>query len=221
MNHSPLAGDRHPRRIGVFGGSFDPVHWGHLWIAAAAHQTLGLDVVKWIPAATSPLKPNGPVAGDDQRLAMLRLAISGDDRFEIDERELSRGDVSYTVDTLAELVDGEPEADWFLIIGGDSLATLDRWNQPGRIAEMATIAPVRRGGEGALDYTAARTVLSGKQASDVRANEIPMPAIEISSREIRARVESGQSIRYLVPAAVEALIEAELIYRPAASPQSD
>jgi nicotinate-nucleotide adenylyltransferase len=83
-------------KIGLFGGSFDPVHLGHLWIAQAAWETLGLDIVRWLPTAKNPLKPSAPLASDEQRLAMLRLAIGGDQRFEIDDREIRRGQVSYS-----------------------------------------------------------------------------------------------------------------------------
>ena len=104
-------------RIGVLGGSFDPPHIGHLWIAEAARESLALDEVRWIPAAISPLKPDGPTATDEQRLQMVRLAVSGCEGYVVDDRELRRGSVSYTTDTLRELAEEYPEAEVFFIMG--------------------------------------------------------------------------------------------------------
>ena len=118
------------RRIGIFGGSFDPPHLGHLWIAEAVLESLELDEILWIPAAISPLKPDGPVASNEQRRQMIDLAVSGCEKFRVDDRELTRGDVSYTVDTLDELRAEYPRADLFLIMGSDSLASIRKWHQP-------------------------------------------------------------------------------------------
>ena len=111
-------------RIGLFGGSFDPIHVGHLWIAEAARETLALDQVRWIPTATSPLKPGGAVASDQDRVQMLKLALAENPYYELDEREIQRGGVSYTVDTVTALIGEMPEAQFFMIIGSDSLASL-------------------------------------------------------------------------------------------------
>ena len=200
-------------RVGIFGGSFDPVHLGHLWIASAAAETLSLDVVRWIPAAVSPLKPHGPVASNDDRLSMVRLAIGGDPRFAVDDRELRREGVSYTADTVREIASDEPDAELFLIVGGDSVATFDRWREPESILETATLAAVRRGGEGQVPYPVLAPFCDAEGMKKIVASEIAMPAIELSSGELRQRISDGRSVRYRVPAAVEAFIAAEKIYR--------
>ena len=108
----------------MFGGSFDPVHLGHLWIAEAARETLALTELRWIPAAQSPLKSGGPIATGSQRMTMLQLALAGLEGTIVDDRELRRGDVSYTVDTISDLQRELPGAELVLIIGSDSLATI-------------------------------------------------------------------------------------------------
>ena len=201
------------RRVGIFGGSFDPVHLGHLWIASAAAETLNLDVVRWIPAAVSPLKPDGPRASDEDRLMMVRLATGGDPRFTVDDRELRREGVSYTVETLREIASEETDAALFLIVGGDSVATFDQWREPAAILELATLAAVRRGGEGEVPYPVLAPFCDPERLKQVVASEIVMPAIELSSSDLRRRIAEGCSVRYRVPAAVEAFIEAGKLYR--------
>ncbi|TWU42319.1 nicotinate (nicotinamide) nucleotide adenylyltransferase [Novipirellula artificiosorum] len=201
-------------RIGLFGGSFDPVHLGHLWIAESAIESLGLDQVRWIPAALSPLKPNGPVASDQDRLEMLRLAISGSEKHVIDDREVRRGDVSYTVDTVVQLQSEFPIDDFYLIIGSDSLATIRQWYQSRKLLEKILLAVVQRGGEEQLDFSVLDRVATPQRIEEIGRHTIKMPVIEISSREIRERVAQGRSIRYRVPRSVEALIDAKNLYVP-------
>jgi nicotinate-nucleotide adenylyltransferase len=203
-------------RIGVFGGSFDPVHLGHLWIAEAAKETLALTELRWIPAAQSPLKAGGPTASGSQRMTMLQLALAGLEDT-VDERELRRGDVSYTVDTLSDLKRELPRAELVLIIGSDSLATMQHWHQPEKLLEMATLAVVRRGGEPEPDFSVLRGLVNQERIDWFRRCVIPMPLIEISSSELRERVAQGRSIRFRTPRAVEAFIRAEELYRPTSS----
>lgn len=197
------------RKIGVFGGSFDPVHLGHLWISEAARETLSLDEVRWLPAATSPLKPDGPVASDEARLRMVRLAVSGNPYFVVDDREIRRGKISYTVDTIAEIMEEHPDDELFLIIGGDSLASFGLWHQPKKLLGMVTLAIVARGGIPAPDLA---VIKSYETRSVDRHQIVSMPLIEVSSREIRARIAAGKTIRYQVPAPVDAMIRAESLY---------
>ncbi len=200
------------RRIGIFGGSFDPVHLGHLWIAEAAREQLSLDEVRWIPAATSPLKPNGPVASDDHRLQMVRLAISGNQSFVLDDREIVRGEVSYTVDTIAEIKASQPDDELFLIIGSDSLACFDRWHQPKRLLEIATLAVIQRGGDAEIDFSILDNLVDIDRLDVIKNSVVAMPLIEVSSTDLRRRMMDGSSIRYLTPAAVEAFVRAENPY---------
>ncbi len=204
------------KRVGVFGGSFDPVHWGHLLIAETARESLGLDHIRWIPASTSPLKRHGPVASASDRLAMLRLAIDDAEGHVIDRCELERGDVSYTADTLHDLRRRLPAADLFLIIGSDSLATWPRWHAPERIAELATVAVVRRGGEPPIDFSPMDGLATPEQIGAAREHVIPMPRVELSSTELRTRIADGRPIRFRTTPAVERYIESGRLYRPGA-----
>lgn len=200
-------------RIGIFGGSFDPVHLGHLWIAEAAMQDLSLDQLRWIPVATSPLKRKGPVAENHQRLEMLRLAISGRDGFVLDDCEIRRDGVSFTVDTVGHLQASFPGNEWYLIIGSDSLATMNEWHQPSKLLEQVTLAVVQRGGDPDVDFSVLDELTSPERIALFRSSVIQMSVIEISSSEIREAVGQGRAVRYKVPRAVEAYIENEQLYR--------
>ena len=204
-------------RIGVFGGSFDPIHLGHLWIAEAAKETLALTEFRWIPAAHSPLKAGGPTASGSQRMTMLQLALAGLEDTVVDDRELRRGDVSYTVDTLTDLRREFPQAELVLIIGSDSLATMQQWHQPAKLLEMATLAVVRRGGEPEPDFSVLQGMVDPERIDWFQRCVIPMPLIEISSSELRERIAQGRSIRFRTPRAVEAFIRAEELYRRTSS----
>lgn len=192
------------RRIGIFGGTFDPVHVGHLAIARAALDCVPLHEVRFVPARRSPLKDRGPFASEEDRLAMLRLATAGEGRFTVSTIELERSGGSYTVDTLEQLkADGE----LFLILGADAAAELDRWRDPARVAELATILVAARPGS-ADPRTGGRIV-----AFDA-------PCLDISSRELRARAARGRSLRYLVPDAALAHLERHGLYSATEDPAS-
>ncbi|MGB1707034.1 MAG: nicotinate-nucleotide adenylyltransferase [Rubripirellula sp.] len=200
-------------RIGILGGSFDPPHIGHLWIAEAVRETLKLDEIRWIPAAISPLKPGGPVASNEQRRQMVALAISGCSEYLVDDRELNRGDVSFTVDTLQSLTTEFPTAEFFLIMGSDSLASIQQWHQPERLLELATLVVLQRGAEDDIDFNVLSGFAGETQIERIRESQVSMPLIELSSSEIRARLRNGQSIRFRTCRSVEAYIRAEKLYR--------
>ena len=184
-------------RIGVFGGTFDPVHVGHLAIAQAALETADLDRVVFVPARRSPLKDRSPLASAEDRLLMLEAATKGEPRFAVSRVELDRPGPSYTVDTLEAL---RSEGDLYLILGSDALADLGRWRSPERIRQLAKILVARR--PGAPEPGTA----SGARAFDA-------PCLDISSRELRARASRGLSLRYLVPHDVWRHIEGRGLYR--------
>ena len=184
-------------KIGVFGGTFDPVHVGHLAIAQAALDTAGLERIVFVPARRSPLKSSEPVASEADRLAMLVLATKDEPRFSVSRLELDRDGPSYTVDTLDAL---RPTGDLYLILGSDALADLAQWRSPERIKILATILVARR--PGAPEPDAA----SGARAFDA-------PCLDISSRELRARASRGLSLRYLVPDDVWRHIAQSGLYR--------
>ncbi len=170
-------------------------------------------IARWIPAATSPLKPTGPVASDDDRLQMVRLAVSGCSRHLVDDREIKRGQVSYTVDTLTELSEEHPQTELFFIIGSDSLASFHKWYQAERLLELAIPAVVQRGGEEPIDFRALKGLASEARIEEIRKYAIQMPIIELSSTDLRERVAAGRSIRFRVPRAVQALIDANHLYK--------
>ena len=205
-------------RVAIFGGSFDPVHLGHLWIAEGLREHAQLDEVRFLPAAISPLKQQQQAAGASHRVAMLRLAIAGHPHFAIDERELKRGGVSYTVDTVRELVGEQPEDQFYLILGADSVADLPRWRTPEQIFQMVTPLVVGRGGQAPIDWQLLSGYLPPQRLEEAKRLAIESPLIAVSSRDIRHRVASRQSIRYRVPRPVEAYIEAQQLYRDNAAP---
>lgn len=201
------------QRVGIYGGSFDPIHLGHLLIAEFVREQLNLSEVRFVPAAVSPLKQTQQPTESKHRVEMIRLAIGGNANFKLDERELRRGGPSYTVDTLAELKAELPEADLVFLMGADSLADLHAWREPERICELAFLAIVARGGRPDPDLDKLQKYLPKEQAGRAVEHLIRAPQLEISSTEIRERVRQGKSIRYQVTAAVEAYIAAAELYR--------
>ncbi|PHQ31630.1 nicotinate (nicotinamide) nucleotide adenylyltransferase [Rhodopirellula bahusiensis] len=199
--------------IGILGGSFDPVHVGHLWMAESALEQLPIDHVRWIPAATSPLKPHGPVASNEHRLQMLRLALSGQSGHVIDDWELRQDSVSYTLLTLEHLQEQFPDRPLYLIIGADSLASFDRWREPKQILKRCQLAVIARGGDPPPDYSILNGMTDESQFQRIRESQIRMPQIEISSSDLRQRVASGRSIRFQVPHPVRTLIAQEKLYQ--------
>jgi nicotinate-nucleotide adenylyltransferase len=206
-------------RIGVYGGSFDPVHIGHLLLAECCREQAGLDRVLFVPAATQPHKQDRRLADPQHRIDMLRLATGGHPAFEVATLELDRGGVSYTVDTLAALKSAHPAAELCLLLGPDTLAALPTWLEPRRIAELATLVAVER--ESLDDLRAAATtaglaeLLGADRLATLLDRRVRMPAIGIRASDLRAAVAAGRSIRYRTPRAVEAFIAAHGLYRSA------
>lgn len=198
-------------RIGILGGSFDPVHIGHLLIAELARESLWLDRVNFLPAAHSPLKELPPNVEDKQRVEMLQLAINGNKAFHVDTRELTREGKSYTVDTLEEYRRQFEDADLFFIMGADSLETFERWKKPERICELAHVIVLQRGGLAESERNLLKVHLPHAD-QDLAAHFLASPQVEISSSDIRARLKAGRSVRYQLPAPVAAYIAAHELY---------
>lgn len=194
-------------RIGIFGGSFDPVHIGHLIVASDICDRLALDVVHFVLAPRPPHKSRLS-APDDARIEMLRLAITGDERFSLDLREFDRRGPSFSVDTIESFAAELPGAELFFLMGEDSLADLHTWKRPDRILELAHLAVAAR--PGAL-VDPARLTEPGSLAT-ARIAMVETPEIGISSTLIRDRRSRGESIRYLVPAPVERFIVDQALY---------
>lgn len=201
-------------RLGVFGGSFDPVHYGHLLLAEYCREQCRLDAVWFTPAAQPPHKQRAELTDARRRVEMLQLAIGGHPAFDVCERELARGGVSYTVDTLNELAAEDPQRELFLLLGADSLADLPGWREPGRVCELATPVVVSRPGTAKPDYDCLGHLVSAERLADFRKYHVQMPQIDLRSREIRRRVAAGQSIRFQTPRAVEQYIAAAGLYCP-------
>jgi len=192
-------------RLGVLGGTFDPVHRGHLALAGAARDELALDEVLFVPAGQPWRKAGRIIAPAEHRLAMLRLAISDDSAFRVETLELERPGPSYTADTLEALGAARPGVELFLVLGEDALADLPNWVRPERILELATLAVARRAGapEGERQLPGLRERLVW----------LKMPLVEVTATEVRERVARGEPIGELAPAAVEAYIREQGLYR--------
>jgi nicotinate-nucleotide adenylyltransferase len=183
-------------RIGILGGSFDPVHHGHLILGRAAREELGLDTVLFVPAKLSPHKTHTRPATEEDRLTMVRLALADEPGFAVDDLELRRPPPSYTVDTLRELAARHRDAELFLLIGTDNAGKFDTWYQPDEIARLAQVVVLQRTAD-----------------APTHAWPVVRRLVDVSSTEIRRRVAEGRSIRYLTPAAVCDYIKERGLYR--------
>lgn len=202
------------RSIGVFGGTFDPIHVAHLAVAQEAFEALGLALVLFVPAGQPPHKPDRVVTSTADRLTMVQLAIAGDDRFGVERMELDRVGPSFTVDTLealhsAALARGE-RPDLTLIMSADAFAGLPTWRDPRRIVELARIAVAPRDG-----YPEATTDLAVEHFPDLAERVVLLdgPHVRLSASDLRRRSALGRSLRYLVPDAVAAYIDEHGLYR--------
>ena len=191
-------------KVGLWGGTFDPPHVGHQLVASDAAETLGLDLVLWVPAATQPFKAGLPLTAASHRMAMVQRAVAGDARFAADEVEIARGGLSFTIDTLRALHERQPGTDWVLLVGADAFRGFARWRSPDVIAGMATVAVLTREGAGA-DAAALATVPGAIQ--------LPVRRVDVSSTEVRARVRAGRSLRGFVTEPVAAYIAEHGLYR--------
>lgn len=189
------------RRIGLFGGSFDPVHLGHLLVAQAAREELALERLYFIPAAQSPFKPEAPPTAAAHRVQLLRLALAGRTWCEIDEQELKRGGISYTIDTVRAYRRRFPEAELFYLVGADHVAHLPEWREAEALAALARFVVVARPGQvaAALPAPFAGRLLAGYP-------------LGLSASQIRARVRAGQDIEALVPPGVAEAIRNNGLY---------
>ena len=206
-------------RIGIFGGSFDPIHYGHLILAENCREQARLDQVWFIPTAISPHKREGAALTDRQRTELIKLAVGGHESFIVSDLELQRGGVSYTVDTLTEIHDQYPDDDLFILIGSDSLHQLETWREPARICELAIPLVVGRPGAKPVDLDVLVNFVDKQRLQEIKRYQIGSPLIEISSTDMRARVSEGRSIRYLTPRAVEKYIETQKLYLAKSLPQ--
>lgn len=188
-------------KLGIFGGTFDPPHVGHLIVAQDALLRLELERVLFVPAATPPHKMQRAVSPAEVRLALLERAIGDDARFEIADLELRRAGPSYTVDTLRELRKSRPAAELYFLVGVDQFRELSTWRAPEEVARLARLVVLSRG-ESDIAGLAGPPHLP-----------LTVSRVDVSSTEIRRRVAAGEPIRYLVPPGVEEMIRARGLYR--------
>lgn len=197
-------------RVGVIGGTFDPIHIGHLIIAEGARDALDLQRVIFVPAGQPPHKRSSRISPAEHRLKMVRLAIAGNGCFTASRVDIDREGPSYTVDTVRLLHDAwGPDVRIYLLIGGDSLAELPTWYQPERLLEICQVVAVPRPGY-ELDLESLDVKIPG---TSERIQMLSMPLVDLSATEIRDRVRDRRSIRYLVPDAVERYIYRHRLYR--------
>jgi nicotinate-nucleotide adenylyltransferase len=197
-------------RLGLFGGTFDPIHLGHLILAESCREACRLDRVWFVVAGAPPHKP-GPRTAAPDRLEMVRIAIAGHPAFEVSDIEVSRPGPHYSVETLEEVGRQQPDDELFFLIGADSLVDLPRWREPERIAALATVVVVERP---TAPITQPLTPLLPEFGSAARPFQmVKTPPIGIASNDLRQRVAEGRSIRYQVPRGVEAYIDAHRLYR--------
>jgi len=196
--------------IGLFGGTFDPIHVGHLIIAGEIRLKLALDEVLFIPTGQPWLKSERSVASGEHRLEMLQLAISSNPHFKVCTVELERPGPSYSVDTVSALKDElGAEVELYFIVGFDALAELPIWKEPSRLLDLCQVVGVRRPGYAELDWGSLERAIPGVSS---RLIVVDVPQIDISSTQIRERVAKGLSIRHLVPEAVEGYISKNRLY---------
>lgn len=197
-------------RLGLFGGTFDPIHVGHLILAEQCREACALDKVWFVVANEPPHKRGLKRTAVHHRLEMARLGVAGHPGFAVSEIEAERTGPSYSVDTLAQIQAEQPGDELFFLIGGDSLVDLPTWREPERIASMASIVVVNRPGASAE---------IPDLGPDARPFEfVTIPPIGVSSSDLRSRLAEGRSVRYMVPSAVGAYIEAHGLYRSPVPP---
>lgn len=185
--------------VGLFGGSFDPVHNGHLIVAQALLEQLGLDQLRFVPAREQPFKRGTHAASAEHRVRMVALAIEGEPRFQLEPIELDRPGPSYTVDTLRALAAREPGVEFTLLVGSDAAQDLDKWHQAPELARLARIVAFGRAGS---------PVIPSRLVSAT----VTVPELEISATDLRMRLKSGRSIRYRVPDPVVQYIRENRLY---------
>ncbi|MEO7299201.1 MAG: nicotinate-nucleotide adenylyltransferase [Verrucomicrobiota bacterium] len=188
-------------RIGLFGGSFDPVHLGHLLVAQAAQEELKLDRIFFVPAAQSPFKPETKPTSAAERLKLLRLALAGNSRAEVDDQEIKRGGISYTIDTVRDYARRFPQVKLFYLIGADNVALLPKWREGNELATLAEFLIIPRPGEPQVQIPA-----------PFRGEFLSGFPLGVSSSQIRARVKAGLSVEQLVPPTVAEAIRNNHLY---------
>jgi nicotinate-nucleotide adenylyltransferase len=212
-------------RVGILGGSFDPIHLGHLRSAEEVREAFALDRVAFVPANRPPHKPDRALAEGRHRLAMVERAVAGNPSFRASSLEIERGDVSYSIDTLEAFATTERGAELFFIVGADAFGEMQTWKDAARLFELANVVVTNRPPHSVpttIEHlpVAAReafcydpSTLSHRHRSGTHLYSLRITGLDISATAVRERVRRGQSIRYLVPAEVERYVREHALYR--------
>ena len=199
-------------RTGIMGGTFDPIHIGHLILAEHAWQQLSLDIVEFMPAGNPPHKQNRPGrASNEERMAMVRAAVSDNPHFTVSDREMTDEGFTYTFRTLERIMEEKPETDIFFIMGADSLFDFDKWREPARIASACTLVAAVRNHTPLPDME--RKMQEIREKYNARIVRLATENIDVSSHMIRRETALKRTIRYYVPEAVRKYIEEHQIYQ--------
>ncbi|MDO5522327.1 MAG: nicotinate-nucleotide adenylyltransferase [bacterium] len=210
MQDKTIAENTRKQKIGIMGGTFDPIHLGHLILGEVAYEQLGLEKVYYMPSGKPPHKQDNTITPDINRCAMVDLAIFDNDKFTLSLLEINRGGFTYTADTLRELHKKHPECEFYFIVGGDSLASLEKWREPEVVLKLCRLVAAVRD---EVDQNAVDTqieYLNGKYNCDII--KLNTPNIEISSSLIREQVRDHKSVKYYVPSLVEEYIKKHKLY---------
>jgi len=199
-------------RLGLFGGSFDPVHYGHLLLAECCREQRGLEQVWFLPAGVPPHKQDRQLTSGAARAEMLELAVAGNEHFAVNRYEIDHGGVNYTVDTLRHFRREGPHWELFLLMGADTLHDLPNWRESAEICRLAVPVIVRRSGGGEPDFACLVGMLPADKIDEIRRHQVEMPEIGTSSTDIRRRLAEGRSIRYQTPRAVQMYIQTHELY---------
>jgi len=206
------------KQLAIFGGSFNPIHFGHLIVAECCLEQARLDRVLFMPAATPPHKQDMTLAAPEDRIEMLQLAVGSHAQFEVDPQECNRGGISYTVNTVENLIHQFPNEHFSLILGPDALLSLPLWKDPQRILALIKILAIERHGiddiEKITQQPQLKELLSEKQSCQIKTDRIRVPAIGIRANQLREAVATGKSIRFRTPRNVELFIARKRLFSP-------
>jgi nicotinate-nucleotide adenylyltransferase len=189
-------------RRGIFGGTYNPPHWGHLLVAESIRESLSLDIVTFVPTSVPPHKYANGLVAPEHRMEMVRCAIAGNPGFEVSDVEIRRGGVSYTVDTLQAFKDKDPTDSLHLLIGMDNLIEFNTWRSPETILQLAEVIVMTRPG-----------FSRAPSGDSERFTFCSVPAVDVSSTDIRSRIKQHKSVRYLIPQAVAEYIRLHELYQ--------
>lgn len=198
------------KKIGIMGGTFNPIHYGHLLLAESAYEQFNLDSIWIMPNKHPQYKMISSNISEEDRVAMISLAIEGNPHFILSEEELCRTGATYTVDTLVSLHQKLPDTEFYFIMGADSLFHFESWREPERILKLCHILAARRNGQVSADLDSQMDYLCSKYDADI--HFLDTPNLDISSHGIRKRIRSHRSIKYLLPEAVEQYIMEHRLY---------